>query len=275
MINIISWIKNNKFTTFIIVWLIIYVFFPFRPEPLTQIDFSSTRTHQILFKLWSKIPVALMLGLAFSIAYNKSNKLNIKYLEWTAVILLPLVFIVDWLAGDSAVTWGTMASGGLMIAIGLLVVRRFEYLGKVQSLFIAGLWCFGFMYGWEVMYQIVVWFKSNCNIEGELSAILSSVFIALPVVLVGILYKLSLNRWFWIILTTFIFTLILWYITGLNTLVYYDNGWVSEPLVYKSYICTRISKVMLGLLPFGIATIRLRNRFNNKNGAIKEVKRGI
>lgn len=251
----------DKFTGFLIVWLIIYVFFPFRPDPLAQVAFSQAGIQQALFIAWSKIPIALTFGLILSIAKPKIKQIDLNWVKWIALIILPAVFIIDWLAGERAVTWGTMSTGGLMLAIGLIVANRFKHLGVTQGLMIAGLWYFGFIYGWEVMYQFVLWFKSGCsNIEGWVSTIINAIIIALPVIMIGILYRIKVNKRVWWIAGGFIITLGLWWVTGLNTLIYYENGeWIAEAMDYKSYIFTRLSKITLGLLPLGIVITGIRN----------------
>jgi hypothetical protein len=124
---------------------------------------------------------------------------------------------------------------------------------NLQSLLLGIIWSFCFMYIWEILYQLVIWFKSGCAIPGELAALLPSLALSLPFMWLLLIHKIKINKYFFIIIALFIFVVMAWILSGANTLIYYSNGWVAEPLDRIGYMLTRLSKVVAGLLIIGIS----------------------
>jgi len=244
----VKFIKRNWFEVFVAIWLIAYTFLPFRPEPLAQVELSSKGIAPYLFTIWQFIPLCFIIILLVTIAKKKELPIKLKWLQYAALIILPLTLMADILAGQVPLVWGTVGSGGLMIAITLLTAKRFMYLGEFRALLIGGIWAFTFVYGWEVMYQFILLYKSNFNIPAFASVIINNVIIILPFLFLFMFYKIQFNQANISLLIVFGLAVMVWGLTGFNTLIYYDGtSWQPEEMIYPSYVFSRLSKVLLGL----------------------------
>jgi hypothetical protein len=143
---------------------------------------------------------------------------------------------------------------------------KFKYLGEFRALLIGGIWAFAFIYSWEIMYQFILYWKSDFNIPAFASVIINNFIIVLPVIFLFMFYKVQFNQWNISILIFFGLAVTIWGCLGFNTLIYYDGiQWQTEDMVYPSYVFSRISKVILGLsiLPAAFAPKVLKERIKN------------
>ena len=151
----VNFIKRNWFNIFIYLWLVVYAFLPARPEPLAQVELSSKGIYPYLFTVWQFIPLCLVIILLVAIV--KKKEMQVRSIKYIALAILPITLLLDILAGQTPLVWGTVASGGLMIAIVLLITDKFKHLGEFKALLIGSIWAFTFAYTWELMYQVILY----------------------------------------------------------------------------------------------------------------------
>jgi len=257
----VNFIKRNWFNIFIYLWLVVYAFLPARPEPLAQVELSSKGIYPYLFTVWQFIPLCLVIILLVAIV--KKKEMQVRSIKYIALAILPITLLLDILAGQIPLVWGTVASGGLMIAIVLLITDKFKHLGEFKALLIGSIWAFTFVYTWELMYQVILYWKCNFSIPAFASVITNNLIIILPFLFLFMFYKISLNQFNISLLIFFGLAVMVWGLLGFNTLIYYDGiQWQAEAMEYPSYVFSRISKVILGLSILPCA-FTLKERISN------------
>jgi hypothetical protein len=235
----------------LITFSIIYIIFPIRPEPIAQIN------QRAIFPIFGYIPILAIVLFALSCYFHKNPLWGLgiwrqKYLILALFLSIPLLIVLDIINAKYVLIGGTFLSLGLMFIMAILGAYVH---GKdnLQSLLVGIMWSFCFMYIWEILYQLVIWFKSSCAIPGELAALLPSLALSLPFMWLLLIHKIKINKYLIIIASLFILVIIIWLLSGANTLIYYNNGWIVEPLDRIGYMLTRLSKVIAGLLIVGIS----------------------
>ncbi len=234
---------------YISVFCLAYIIIWVRPEPLAQVANHSG------FSLWRFIPLIALNILLITLYTPKwhiwANKAwNIKPYIIFGVIISPLLIVLDFINARHVLIGGTFMSLGLMYAFTILAA--YKHGGKtLQSLLIGVLWAFCFMYSWEIMYQIVIYIKSDCSIPGLMGALSPSIGMAAMFLPVIWLYKPEPKEALVVIVWFFILATAAWLLSGANTLIYYDKVWIAEPLDPIGYTLTRVSKVLAGLAILG------------------------
>ena len=217
-----------------------------RPDPLEQVANHNG------FILWQFVPLAILMVLMLSLYFQVWRKnINLKHFIIFGMAITPLLVVLDLINASHVIIGGTFMSLGLMYAMTILAAYKMGE-KSASALLFGALWAFCFMYSWEIMYQVVVYIKSDCSIPGLAGALAPSFSMAIMFLPLVWLYSASTNKLLPIIALLFIAVTSAWLLSGANTLIYYDKGWIAEPLNEVGYSLTRISKILAGLLIVGI-----------------------
>lgn len=235
---------------YITLFSLAYVFVWVRPEPLAQVANHNG------FNLWRFVPLFILGILVVSFYLPKikiwgKNPPKLKPFIIFGIVITPLLVVLDFINARHVLIGGTFMSLGLMYAMGILAA--YKYGGRiVQSLLLGILWAFCFMYSWETMYQIVIYYKSNYPSSTLVDALIPSVYMAVMFLPLLVRYKAKPNKRMTIIAICFVVVITAWILSGANTLIYYRDGWVAESLDKLGYSLTRLSKAIAGLFILGI-----------------------
>lgn len=244
----------------IIIWVLLVLFSPLRPDPLAQgINESQTIWYSVQ-KIMMFIPYLALSVLMLNIKFKWIKE------SWFVNTLPIILFIATCLEAYSCLVnningIGSWLTTGIAYIIVLYVARNKKPYS--DGLMYGAVSAMGAMFIWEAIYQVIVHTKSGWNIGDNLTFFYSAI-VSIPFLIILFKRKVRFNRISSALIVIFTASFIVWAISGFWTYIYYDgSSWVTETYSYWSYFITRINKVALCAL-FATMTYPPFNEESNK-----------
>jgi hypothetical protein len=240
------WLNNKTLLLFSAIWAVVMVVKISHYSPLI-----GNNNANALFFLWTMAPFLIFGGLAITHAHKPSGLFVFSINWWikAAVVVLPILLILDiYNTANNFQSYGTFLSFGWMFVVALIVAKRNQHLGGMQSLLLGAIIAFGFMFAWEIMYRMMIYWKAGFSSPTWGSDITVSFIMVLPAILVLAIYRPVFSRMTLILSVVFLALVLYWALSGMWTWVIYKNGvWTTENWNFAIYELTRVSKIIMGL----------------------------
>lgn len=241
--------KLEKLHIYTIIWILLVLFSPIRPNPMEQVENASSYYIQLI------IMVAPYIALSLLILKMRFNWIRRSWIENTAPFILLLLIGLDayncLVANISGM--GSFLTAGIAYLIVLNVAHNNEnYFDGLMFGIIAGI---ASLFVWEAIYQIIIYTKADWQIWDNITYFYSAI-VTIPFIATVILRKVKLTRMALICLSIFGVTMLAWALSGFWTYVIFKDGVVTtESYSYIGYTLTRSTKLALGAV-FALLTYR-------------------
>lgn len=250
-----------------VLWVILISVWQVRPDPIKQIFVGQSHT-AILFQ--SGLILLPMLALmVYSFLPNKVNNwLNkfpvfkvtqhIKYLP----ITLGVLFVLDVLNALHPFSSNTFTAVGLGYLVMLQAAYRNRELGGTKALAVGLVTGLGTIYLWEIIYQLLIYYKADWNVYGNMTFAISGV-IVMGYLLLLVMSRVKTNqstKWYALLFGV----VTVWWLLSKWTWVVDINGiWTTEKFDSIMFVFTRVSKAALGMMLASLTFVPLATRFKS------------